>query len=440
MKLVSYWQDTADPAGDFRRTPVPGQVDVAVVGAGLTGLSAALELAENGASVVVLESHEIGWGASGRNAGMATAGLAIGLGQAIGRYGRDRAISYYLEYDKAVDTVEELVKQHAIDCDFARHGKLSLALTPREVDRMRRTAEVVAGIGGIPQLQVLGPGEIRREIGSDFYAGGEVDPRGAGLHVQKFVNGLAAAAAAAGATLCENAQVVSIERASGRAAGGHLVQSSRGSCLAADVLIATSGYTGRLTPWLQRRVIPVGSFIICTERLPEDVAGSLLPGGRMASDAKMLTNYFRLTPDGRMLFGGRAHFAISTPEADRKSLEILRETMVEIFPQLARARIDYCWGGMVDLTMDQMVHAGVHAGLHYSLGYSGHGVQMATHSGREVARKLLGRRADLPFTGLRFPPVPGHFGPPWFLPAIGAGAHVVDRWNLMRGNKAGNNA
>lgn len=432
MKLVSYWQDTATPPGDFRHTPVPEEVDVAVVGAGLTGLSAALELARGGARVAVLESHHVGWGASNRNAGMATTGLAIGFGQAVSRYGRDRAVEYYLEYDKAISAVETLVREHSIDCDFARSGKLSLALTPRDVAGMRNTQRAVAAIGELPDLVVLGPDDIRKEIGSDFYHGGMVDPLGAGLHVGKFVSGLASAGISAGATVCENAPVVSLDRAGAR----HRVQTSRGPVLADDVLIATSGYTSSLTPWLRRRVIPVGSFVICTQPLGADLAAEVLPQGRMASDAKMLTYYFRLTPDNRLLFGGRARFALSSPDSDQRSSQILRKAMTEIFPQLSDVGIDYTWGGLVDLSLDQMVHVGERNGVHYSLGYSGHGVQMATYSGQQVARKLLGARADLPFAGLGFRAVPGHVGTPWFLPFIGAGAHAVDKWNLIRGGKA----
>lgn len=429
MKLVSFWQDTAPSPGDFRRTPVPESIDVVVIGAGLTGLSAALELARGGASVVVLDSHHVGWGASNRNAGMATTGLAIGLGQAVKRYGRERAFEYYREYDQAIDAVEDIVREHSIDCDFARHGKLSLAITPSDVEGMRRTAALVSEVGGLPVPTVLDRSEIRTEIGSDFYAGGMVDPKGAGLHIGKFVSGLAAAAVAAGAVICEETAAVSLTKEGAQ----HVVQTTRGTVRAADVLVATSGYTGALTPWMQRRVIPVGSFIICTEPLSDEVAKDVLPHGRMASDAKMLTYYFRLTPDNRMLFGGRARFSISSPDADLKSAEILRKAMHEVFPQLGGVGIDYTWGGLVDISRDQMVHAGVRDGVHYSLGYSGHGVQMATFSGREIARSLLGKRQDLPMAGLTFPAVPGHFGPPWFLPLIGAGAQTIDRWNAVRG-------
>ena len=431
MKLVSYWQDTAPSPGDFRRTTVPADVDVAIVGAGLTGLSAALELARNGTRVAVFDVRHVGWGASNRNAGMATTGMALGLTQAVSRYGREAATEYYLEYDRAIDAVEAIAEEHSIDCDFHRHGKLSLALTPRDVDRMHMTAQLVADIGGLPDLRLLGPAEIGDEIGSTYYCGGVVDPKGAGVHIGKFVSGLATAAVRAGAVICEDAQVVSLTTEGGR----HAVQTSRGATRAEEVLIATSGYTGALTPWLRRRVIPVGSFIICTEVLDDDVVARLLPHGRMASDAKMLTYYFRLTPDNRMLFGGRARFALSGPDSDLKSAQILRKAMSAVFPELSSAKIEYTWGGLVDITMDRMAHLGVHAGIHYSLGYSGHGVQMATYSGREIARKLLGKREDLPFQGISFPPVPGHVGPPWFLPLIGAGAKVVDRWNLVRGRK-----
>jgi glycine/D-amino acid oxidase-like deaminating enzyme len=422
MKLTSYWLDTAEPSGDYRRTPVPDRVDLLVVGAGLTGVSAALEAAKQGARVVVVDSHTVGWGASGRNGGMATTGLAIGLGKAIKRYGSERAIAMFREYNRAVDTVEELVKEHSIDCDFERSGKLTLAMNEAQFLAMEDTQRVLADQAGY-QVGLLPAGRIHEELGSDFYAGAMVDPLGAGVHVGKLVHGLAGAAVQAGATICEGAEVIDITGGP----GSHVVQTTRGAVQADQVLIGTSGYTGSVTPWLQRRILPVGSFIVVTEPLSVDVAQRVLPRRRMASDNKMLTYYFRLTPDNRLLFGGRARFALSNPDSDLKSAKILEKAVATVFPYLESVGIDYTWGGIVDLTLDQMVHADQRDGVHYSLGYSGHGVQMATYMGRQMARRMLGQDANNAWEDLSCRAVPGHFGPPWFLPLIGGAAKVIDR-------------
>jgi glycine/D-amino acid oxidase-like deaminating enzyme len=422
VKLTPYWLDTATPSGDYRRTPVPERVDIAIVGAGFTGLSAALEAVQHGASVVVLDQHTVGWGASGRNGGMATTGLAIGFGKALKRYGRDQAVEMFGEYNRAIDTIEQLVKEHSIDCDFQRSGKLTLAMNAKQVGHMRKTQEKLATLAGY-SVDVVDKQDIHSEIGSDFYAGGMVDPLGAGVHVGKFAHGLAAAGVRAGVTICENAQVTQLVRRN----GGHAVHTTRGVVHADRVLVATSGYTGSLTPWLQRRTIPVGSFIVVTEQLPAETVQRILPRQRQASDNKMLTYYFRITPDNRLLFGGRARFALSSPDSDLKSAEILKRAVSTLFPYLSSTRIDYTWGGLVDLTMDQMVHAGERNGVHYSLGYSGHGVQMATYMGKQMALSMVGRASRNLWEQLPYRAVPGHFGPPWFLPIIGGYAKVIDR-------------
>lgn len=422
MKLTSYWLDTAEPAGDFRRNPLPPEVDVAVIGAGFTGLSAALELAKQGASVAVLEQHTVGWGASGRNGGMATTGLAIGFTQAVERYGDRAAVAMFTEYTRAIDTIESLVKEHGIDCDFERTGKLTLAYRPAHYESMKKSQAMLADLAHHP-VQLVPKAEIRDEIGSDYYHGATVDPAAAGLHVAKFAHGLAGAAVQHGAGIHENAAVTELRRVGGAV---HDVHTTRGITRAKQVLVGTSGYTGSPFPWLRRRVIPVGSFIIATEPLPDHVVRTLLPNRRMASDSKNLIYYFRLTPDNRLLFGGRARFAMSNPDSDLKSGRVLRKAMTTVFPALATARIDYTWGGLVDLSMDQMVHAGEHDGVFYSLCYSGHGVQMATHMGTSMASYLGGNREANPWGALRFPPVPGHFGKPWFLPLIGGGARLAD--------------
>jgi glycine/D-amino acid oxidase-like deaminating enzyme len=415
MKFTPYWLDTAPKGPDRSRTDIGGHVDVAIVGAGLTGLSTALHLARKGVNVHVFEKETVGWGASGRNGGMATTGLSIGFRDAVGRYGPDTAKAYLLNYHDAVDTIEKLVGDEGIDCDFARTGKLSLASKPAHLDGMRKTTEMLAGLGF--DQRVVSRDELRAEIGSDRFHGAVTDTKSAGLHVGKFTKGLAEAAVRAGATIHEKAPVEQFRRLGGTK---HELVTARGTVRADQVLVATSGYTRRPFRWQQVRIAPVGSFIIVTEPLGKDVCDELLPTRRMASTSMNLLNYFRITPDHRLLFGGRARFTMSNPQSDEKCGRILQKAMTEIFPQLANARVDYCWGGLVDMSMDRMVHAGEQDGLFYSLGYSGHGVQMATHMGQQMAEHLTGTPSANPWRDLKFPRIPGHFGPPWFLPFAGA--------------------
>ena len=411
MKNVSYWIDTAPVGVDYRRSTLPERIDAAVIGGGLTGMSAAIHLRAKGASVALLEAEQLGWGASARNGGMSTPGITINYLAAIQRYGEDVANEMYLAYDAALNTVERLVTTEAIDCDFARTGKLNLACRPAHFDAYQRTAQALGEKLGHETI-VVPQEKIRTEIGSDYYVGGVIDPRGGGLHVGKFCRGMAEVAARAGAGLHEAAKVTGLRRVD----GGHEVQTTRGTLVARQVLVATDGYTGGATPFYQRRIVPVGSFIVATEPLPEALVDELMPTRRMASDSKNLLYYFRITPDNRMLFGGRAQFALSSPAADLKSAKILRNGMVKVFPQLADARIDYAWGGLVGVTLDRMPHAGEHDGVHYSIGYNGHGVQMATHMGMVMAEVMDGHPEANPWRGLRFRAIPGHFGPPWFLP------------------------
>ena len=416
MKFTPYWLDTSPQGPDRTDTEVGGDVDVAVVGAGLTGVSAALHLARKGAKVAVFERETVAWGASGRNGGMATPGLAVGFRDAIARYGFPTASTLYLTYYDAIDSIEKLVGEEGIDCDFARTGKMNLAAKPAHLDGLRKTHDVLAERLGF-ETQMVEKSDLRAEIGSDHYHGAMIDPRGAGLHVGKFTRGLAESAARVGAQIHEKAPVLEVTRLAGTR---HKVVTPRGSVQADQVLVATSGYTDRPFRWLQLRIAPVGSFIIVTEPLGKEVCDELLPTRRMASDSKNLLYYFRITPDQRLLFGGRARFAMSNPESDEKSGRILQKAMTSVFPQLADARVDYCWGGQVDMTLDRMVHAGEHDGLYYSVGYSGHGVQMATYMGKQMAEYMNGVPDANPWRDLTFRRIPGHVGPPWFLPFAGA--------------------
>lgn len=423
MKFTSYWLDTAPKGSPERsKTTVDGRTDVAVVGGGLTGVVAALHLARRGATVHLFEQDTVGFGASGRNGGMATTGLSIGIRDAVAKLGFDRAASLSRAYREAVDLIEELVTEEGIDCNFARPGKLILASKPTHVQGFEKTAELLNVRLGL-ETQVIPKSELRHEIGSDAFHGGMVDSKSASLHVGKYIRGLGEAAERAGVTIHEKAPVQRLTRLG----SGHVLDTPRGRIQADQVLLATGAYTGRPFRWHQVRIAPVGSFIIATEPLGASVCDDLLPTRRVASDSKNLLNYFRITPDHRLLFGGRARFAMSNPQSDEKSGKLLRDAMVHVFPQLVGARIDYCWGGLVDMTLDRMVKAGQHDGVYYSMGYAGHGVQMATYMGRQMAEYMSGVTEANIWRDFEFRRIPGHFGPPWFLPFAGAYYKFKDR-------------
>lgn len=423
MKFTSYWLDTA-PQGSPERstTEVEGRTDVAVVGGGLTGVVAALHLARRGAKVHLFERHTVGFGASGRNGGMATTGMSIGIRDAVARMGFDKAAPLYRAYGQAVDLIERLVTEEGIDCDFTRPGKLLLASKAAHYEGFEKTAELL-NTRLDAEARLVPKDELRREIGSDAFHGAMVDSRSAGLHVGKYIRGLGEAAERAGVTIHERAPVLKLTKLG----SGHELQTPRGSIQADQVLLATGAYTRRPFGWHQVRIAPVGSFIIATEPLDASVCDDLLPTRRVASDSKNLLNYFRITPDNRLLFGGRARFAMSSPQSDEKSGKLLRDAMVHTFPQLSDARIDYCWGGLVDMSIDRLVHAGERDGVYYSMGYAGHGVQMATYMGRQMAEYMSGVPEANIWRDFEFRRIPGHFGPPWFLPVAGAYYKLKDR-------------
>ena len=416
MKFTSYWLDTAPQGSPARsRTSVDGRTDVAVIGGGLTGVVAALHLARRGAKVHLFEQHTVGFGASGRNGGMATTGMSVGIRQAVATMGFETAARLYGSYTEAIDLIEKLVTEEQIDCDFGRPGKLNLASKAAHYEGFEKTHELLSTRLGV-ETQLVPKAELRREIGSDAFHGAMVESKSAALHVGKYIRGLGEAAERAGVTIHEEAPVLRlIKRGS-----GHDLETSRGRIHAEQVLLATGAYTRRPFRWQQVRIAPVGSFIIATEPLDAGVCDDLLPTRRMASDSKNLLNYFRITPDNRLLFGGRARFAMSNPQSDERSGKILRDAMVRTFPQLSDARVDYCWGGLVDMSIDRMVHAGEHDGVYYSMGYAGHGVQMATYMGRQMAEYMSGVSEANIWGDLTFRRIPGHFGPPWFLPVAGA--------------------
>ena len=416
MKLMPYWLDTAPKFANGQTEAPAGEVDVAIVGAGFTGLSAAIALAKKGASVAVFEAGLVGNAASGRNGGMCNNGFAQDYVAMSTTLGRERANMLYRAFDAGVSKVESLIAEEGIDCSFKRVGKLKLAAKPEHYDKLAR-AQALMEKECDPDTHMVTRAELRDEIGSDRYFGGLVFRKSAGMHVGRYGQGLAEAAARRGVRIYENSPVIGLKRQAGTV---HQVQTPSGSVRAKQVLIASGTSAVGPLAWFRRRIVPVGAFIIVTEPLSVEMLDRLTPRRRMTTDTKNFVNYFRVTPDNRLLFGGRARFATSNPASDAKSGAILQRSLVDVFPELVNTRIDYCWGGMVDMTRDRLPRAGERDGLFYSMGYSGHGTQMSTYMGAIMAEVLDGR-ADLnPWRDFDWPAIPGHFGKPWFLPFVGA--------------------
>ncbi|MBN3726159.1 NAD(P)/FAD-dependent oxidoreductase [Burkholderia sp. Ac-20379] len=422
MKLDSYWLDTAPRLTQPADAALPARVDVAVVGGGFTGLSAALALAKRGVSVAVLEAGRAAGQASGRNGGQCNTGIAQDFAGMSAKLGVERATQFYRAYADAVASVERIVGEEGIACDLRRSGKIKLAAKPHHFASLTKTydalrREVDADVELVPAAR------IRDEIASDGFFGGLVQRNGVQMHMGKFGAGLAEAAIRHGASIFEDTAVTGMKRLNGHA---HEIHTARGTLRADRVLIATGASQSGPLQWFRRRIAPVGSFIVVTEPLGKARMDALLPTRRSYVTTRQIGNYFRPTQDERLLFGGRARFAMSNPRSDEKSGRILRDGMLAYFPQLADVRIDYCWGGLVDMTADRLPRAGEHEGLFYSMGYSGHGVQMSVHMGQLMADVMFGAATRNPWRTLEWPAIPGHFGRAWFLPLVGAYYRLQD--------------
>jgi glycine/D-amino acid oxidase-like deaminating enzyme len=423
----NYWLTTVSiPPGDPAR-PLPDSVDVAVVGAGFTGLSAARALAKRGVRVAVLEAETFGWGASSRNGGMVLTGLKLPVATLISRYGAEKVRRMYAASLASIDCVEQIVREENIACDFSRSGHLEVAVKQSHFADFAKSAALIQREFN-HALRIIPKNELRGEIGSDIYFGGMVDDTSAGVNPARYVAGLAQAAQRAGASLHDHTRVLRIDLQSTNGSRKFSLQTSRGTLSAREVVLASGAYTTSVTPALRKKVIPIGSYIIATEVLPESLARELSPRNRMIYDSKHFLYYYRLTPDRRMLFGGRAAFFPETENTVRQSAEILRRGMIRVYPQLRDVKVEYVWGGTLDFAFDVMPHAGKIGEMYFSVGYAGHGVAAASYLGTRLAGVICGDPNDIPFDGIPFraAPLGLRSGHTWALPLAGAYYKILD--------------
>jgi glycine/D-amino acid oxidase-like deaminating enzyme len=413
MRHEPYWWDDA-PLTEAADDPMPATADVAVVGAGYTGLSAALTLARAGRSVVVLEAGKPGIGASSRNGGMCSGVLKPSFEKLAQRYGQERGLALIKEARDAFEFLPGFLAEEGIECNYKKVGGFTGALKQAQFDAMARETEALTRSTGL-EASIVSRSEVRNEIGSDLYVGGRVMHQRAGLHPARYHAGLLARTRARGATVVGDCRVMAVQRA----ATGFEITTSRGALTARDLVVATNGYTGPATPSLRRRVIPVTSYMIATEPLSSNLMATLMPKGRMLTDSNRLLCYFRPSPDNtRILFGGRPAYTEIGPE---RAAERLRGYMTTIFPELKDTELTHSWSGYIAYTFDRLPHTGVRDGAHYAMGYCGSGVVMSTWLGRKAALRLLGSPdGQSAFADIEHPSAPFYFGRPWFLPFVQA--------------------
>lgn len=425
FKAAPYWWDTTPlPPSPPEPPPLPARAEVVIVGSGYTGLSAALQTARGGRETLILEAEAAGWGCSSRNGGQISTSIKPGLDELTRRHGAERAYPILREGHAALAWVEDFIAAEGIDCDFTVCGRFHAAHNPAQYERLVRSLDsqpkgLETGAFAVPRA------EQRRELGSDAYHGGVVFPRHASVDPRRFHQGLHDRALAAGARLVTRCPVLGIRREG----AGFEVETPRGRVTARDVIVATNGYTGKATPWLRRRVIPIGSYIIATEPLAPELMARLMPKGRIVSDTRKVVYYYRASPDRRrILFGGRVSLKESDPLV---SAPRLHAALSGIFPELAETRISHSWMGLVAYTFDTLAHAGRQEGIYYALGYCGSGVSMAAYLGYRTGLALLGRpEGRTALDGLAFPTRPFYRGNPWFLAPSVAYYRLRDRLNL----------
>ena len=399
---VDSWYASSTPVAPPRPT-LEGQIDadVCVVGGGIAGCSTALHLAERGQRVVLLESERIGWGASGRSGAQAITGVACGQTKLETLVGASDARRIWDMSVEALSLQRELIQRHHIDCDYVA-GQMHVALKPRQERELREEVEITHHRYDHRSLRMVERDELRTLIDSDRYLAGTFDSAGGHLHPLKYTQGLAAAAERAGTQIFEHSRALDYTRRE----GGFLVRTARGLVRCRSIALCGNAWLGSFAPALARKIIGVGTYIVATEPLGEARASALIRNNAAVTDINWVIDYFRRSSDHRLLFGGRVSYSGLDPLGTRRAT---RARMIKVFPQLIDAKIDYAWGGLVDITLNRAPHFGrLEPNVYFVQGFSGHGIALTGIAGQLLAEAISGtaERFDV-FARLRHRDFPG---------------------------------
>ena len=409
FKDIPFWWERT-PRAALGAGHLPLRADVLVVGSGYTGLCAAIETARGGRHTVVVDAEDAGWGCSTRNGGQVSTSIKSDYDVLARQFGAQHAFDIVKEGHNALEWIGDFIEAEKIDCDFRRVGRFYAAHSPGAYEKLLKKYDTPSPKGLETGSTMVPRSEQASEIGSDLYYGGVVHPRHASLDPARYHQGLLERATTAGVEIVPHCPVTNTEAD----AGGFRVMTGKGEIYARDVVIATSGYTGKVTPWQRRRIIPIGSYIIATETLDDRLIGKLIPNDRVITDTRKLVVYYRTCPERkRIVFGGRVSIGETNPVA---AAPAMHGEMVKRFPELATTRISHAWMGFVGYSFNELPHLGKHEGMHYAMGYCGSGISLATYFGMKIGKQVLGQSdGDSPLCHARFTSRPYYWGWPWFM-------------------------